>query len=221
VPTVILALIAAFSQTSWSAIKYTRSMPKAGDPDVIEMEVVGQQFAWNFHYPGKDGKLGRCLVTLRKPKGTPDEVIGLDRTDEAAKDDYVLTQMVIPVHRNINVRLTSIDVIHSFFLPNFRIKQDAVPGMNSKVWLQAEKTSGEVIGRNPDDFPLKVPTATGVQLKPISDNKPFDIACAELCGQGHFKMRGTLWVVNAEEYNEFTKTNDENVAAQNSAGEGY
>ncbi len=220
IPTIILALTAVFSQASWSNIKNPPAK-MVNDPKTIQMGIIAQQFAWNFHYPGKDGKLGRTLPSLRKPKGTPEEVVGLDRSDEAAKDDYVLPLLVIPVGRSVNCTLTSIDVIHSFFLPNFRIKQDAVPGMNGKLWFQSEKTSGEIIGRNPDDPPLQLDdSASGSRVK-ISDNKPFDVVCAELCGQGHFKMKGTMYVVSEAEYAEFTKINDANVVAENSGDEGY
>lgn len=271
IPTIILALTAVFSQASWSEIK-NPPINMVNDPRTIQMQIVAQQFAWNFHYAGKDGKIGQTYLALRKPKGTPEEVVGLNRgenitlksgemvwgkiaeeTDSKIKlatiefneknepidkvvevrkgdiflrnhdgaDDYVLPLLVVPVGRAVNCRLTSIDVIHSFFLPNFRLKQDAMPGMNGKLWFQAEKTSGEVVGRNPDEPPLQLDeTSSGARVK-ISDNKPFDVVCAELCGQGHFKMRGTMYVVSEAEYAEFTRINEANVAAEQSEGAGY
>jgi cytochrome c oxidase subunit II len=81
-----------------------------------------------------------------------------------------------------------VDVIHSFYLPNFRVKQDAVPGLNGQVWLEASKTSAQVMGTEADGSP-----------------KPFDIVCAELCGAQHYAMRGQLFVVSQEDFEEFLR----------------
>ena len=99
--------------------------------------------------------------------------------------------MAIPVNTKVLINLTSVDVLHSFFLPNFRIKQDTIPGLNGSVWIEASRTSGHVIGTSPDE-----PDMFGY-------SKPFDIVCAELCGQGHFTMRGKLYVVNRQQYEAF------------------
>lgn len=183
IPALILALTAVFSQSAWSRLK----MPDASmatDPDVLQIDVVGRQFAWYFHYPGKDGKLGRLNPTKVNAAGsTPEELIGLDRSDPDSKDDLITVKMVVPVGKKVYSNITSVDVIHSFFLPNFRIKQDTMPGLKSRVWFEASKTSAQVIGTNADGSP-----------------RPFDIVCAELCGQGHFKMKGQLYVVTPEEY---------------------
>lgn len=185
IPALILALIAVFSQSTWSQIKSYDSMPQ-GD-DVIHVDVIGRQFAWYFHYPGEDGEFGPRRMDLVNPQSTePGELIGLDRNDPRGKDDLIAAELYLPVNRQVRMRVTSVDVIHSFFLPNFRIKQDTVPGLNAQVWLEATRTSAEVIGR----------FAGG-------DPKPFDIVCAELCGQAHFKMKGSLYVVSQQEFEAF------------------
>ena len=185
VPTVILALIAAFSQATWSTVKYH---PPIGEgEEVVRMEVIGKQFQWYFHYPGADGKLGpRRQELIDKTSSDPDVLIGLDRDHPDGRDDILAPKMYIPVNTRVLIDLNSVDVIHSFFLPNFRIKQDALPGLTGQVWLEATKTSRQVIGMEADGSP-----------------KPFDIVCAELCGQGHYKMRGQLFVVSQEEYEAF------------------
>ncbi len=190
VPTVILALTAAFSQATWSSIK---TLPEVSpDEEVVVMEVVGRQFAWYFHYPGADGRLGPRRMGLINPNSSdPDELIGLDRDAPGARDDIVSPNMAIPVNTKVLIKLSSVDVLHSFFLPNFRIKQDAVPGLNTAVWIESTKTSAQVIGTGPDE-----PEMFGYA-------KPFDIVCAELCGQGHFKMRGKLYVVTPQQYQAF------------------
>jgi cytochrome c oxidase subunit 2 len=131
----------------------------------MAVEVTGQQFAWNFRYPGKDGVFGRTDPKLVDPAAL--NFIGLDRTDAAAADDVVLpqNQLYLPEGQPVKLRLKSLDVIHSFFLPNFRVKQDAMPGIATEIWF--------------------VPTTAG----------SYEIACAEHCGLGHYRMRGQVHVV--------------------------
>ena len=132
--------------------------------DAVLIEVTGQQFAWNVRYPGKDGVLGRTDHL----QASQDNPIGLVKDDPAAKDDLLLlNQMYLPKDRPVRVQVRSMDVIHSFFLPNFRVKQDAMPGMTIDIWF--------------------TPTELG----------DFEIACAEHCGLGHYRMRGAVHVVPA------------------------
>ena len=193
IPTVILALIAAVSQTSWARMKkppvtpVAQALPDDQIAEVVELRVVGIQFKWYFQYPGRDGKLGELKRELKKVSPNFDELIGLDRSGDG-KDDIVTPVMYVPVNRPVYIHLTSVDVLHSFFLPEFRIKQDAVPGLEPKVWFNANKTSAEINGVDGRGSP-----------------RPFDIVCAELCGQGHYTMRGELYVVNDEQFIEWRK----------------
>ncbi len=185
IPTVILALTAAASQTTWSRIKY-RPAIESGD-EVIRVSVVARQFQWFFHYAGADGVLGKLHADRVNPKSSEFEhMIGLDRSEDGARDDIISPKMYIPVNTRVDIDLYSVDVLHSFFLPNFRVKQDAVPGLTGHVWIEAAKTSADVMGTEPGGAPL-----------------PFEIVCAELCGQGHYKMRGQLFVVSRGEYEAF------------------
>jgi cytochrome c oxidase subunit II len=145
--------------TLWAEVK---SAPPA---DAMLIEVTGQQFAWNVRYPGPDGMLGRTDHYL----ASQENPIGLDKADAAAADDVMLlNQMYLPLDRPVRVQVRSMDVIHSFFLPNFRVKQDAVPGMTVQLWFTPKETGD------------------------------FEIACAEHCGLGHYRMRGQVHVVPAE-----------------------
>lgn len=210
VPTIILAMISVLSQTTWARMKYTGNMPSGSD--VVEVEVVGRQFQWFFHYPGKDGKLGPRKFELINRSGAPDEQIGLDKEDPASKDDFVTSVLVIPEKTKVYAHITSVDVIHSFFLPNFRLKQDAMPGLAARAWLEANKTSAEVIGTvDPND-------ATPIE-KSLGLAKPYDLVCAELCGQGHFKMKGAVYVVAKDTYEKFIAA--EAAKAASSGDEGY
>lgn len=151
--------------------------------EVVQIRVVGQQFAWNFHYPGPDGVFGKTSVNLVDEAENP---IGLDRNDSFAKDDiFTVNQFHIPVNTPINVSLSTKDVIHNFKLPELRVSQDAIPGMEIPVWFEATMTS--------EDF-LK--TTIGTKR----EGKGFEIACAQLCGLGHYRMVGYMTVHNDEGY---------------------
>jgi len=141
-----------------------------GGNDAVIVRVVGEQFAWNIQYPGKDGKFGRTDPTLV----SADNPLGLDRRDPDAKDDIVsINNLNLPINRPVLVHLTSKDVIHSFGVYELRVKQDAVPGLEMPVWF--------------------VPTREG----------QWDIACSQLCGLGHYRMRGFVNVQSAPEYDKW------------------
>jgi cytochrome c oxidase subunit II len=153
---VILTVLVFMGQRVWASIYFVDAPQNA-----TIIDVTAEQFQWNFHYSGADGQFGRTDTKLIS--GT--NGIGLDRTDPNSKDDVVtINQMHAVVGKPVRVRLHSKDVIHSFFLPNFRMKQDAVPGMGIEVWF--------------------TPTKAGA----------YEIACAELCGLGHYRMRAFLTV---------------------------
>ena len=133
----------------------------------LVVEVTGQQFAWNVRYPGPDGVLGRTDYA----QASQDNPIGLVADDPGSKDDIVLlNSLYLPQDRPVRVQIRSLDVIHSFFLPNFRVKQDAMPGMTIEIWF--------------------VPKQAGA----------YDLGCAEHCGLGHYRMRGKVHVVAAADF---------------------
>ncbi len=134
----------------WAKVKLQRP------PSDVVVRAVGKQFNWEFVYPGPDGKF--------------------DTEDDLRTDN----ELHVPVSQPIQVVLTSKDVIHSFFLPHFRLKQDAMPGREIPLWFEATKT-GE-----------------------------FEIPCAELCGFGHSGMKGMLFVHGDEEYRKWLKDNAAN-----------
>ena len=164
------ALLIGLSLPFWD--HYVAAAPEITD-DTVEVRVVGQQFQWNIHYPGEDGVFGRTDVALIDDETNP---IGLDSDDPASEDDITsLNIMYLPVNRPIVVYLSTKDVIHSFNLPELRVKQDAIPGMRIPVKFTPTMTSEE-FGRR------------------------FEIACAQLCGLGHYRMRGFLDIVTDEAY---------------------
>jgi cytochrome c oxidase subunit 2 len=150
-------------------------------PDALRIEAVAQQFAWNFRYPGADGKFGRVDPRLYNDAdnsiGARPGPLGIDPADPAGKDDVVTTTLVAPVNRPINLTLRSKDVIHDFYVPALRLKQDAVPGMKINIHFTATRE-----GR-------------------------YEIACAELCGQFHHQMRAYLDVKSPRDYEEWLEKN--------------
>jgi cytochrome c oxidase subunit 2 len=166
VPIIVMALVAE-GGVFVIGLPVWAKLYDAPPSDAITVELTAEQFAWNVRYPGNDGRFGRTdasLLSLNNP-------VGVDHNDAAAHDDVLLIGEVhLPVNRPARIRLRSKDVLHSFFLPIQRIKQDVVPGMTIEVWF--------------------VPTETG----------EFEIACAELCGFGHYQMRGLVRVESSQEF---------------------
>ena len=110
----------------------TRVTRFPSESEAVVVRVVGEQFAWNIHYPGPDGRFGRTDIR----KVSADNPLGLDRTDPNAKDDVTtINQLYLPENRPVLVHLSSKDVIHSFGLIEMRVKQDAIPGMTMPVWF--------------------------------------------------------------------------------------
>jgi len=147
VPALILVILTLLSVPAWSRIKM--SIP---DTD-FTVQVTAKQFNWQVTYPGADGKFG------------------------TADDKTLLDEMHVPVNKPIRVILKSQDVIHSFFVPQFRIKQDAVPGHEIRAWFDATKPG------------------------------KYEWPCAELCGFGHSGMRGWIYVHTPEEYQKWAAEN--------------
>jgi cytochrome c oxidase subunit 2 len=141
-PAVFILGLAFASQSVWPRVKDPDRFPS----DALELHVRAEQFEWNITYPGADGVLG---------------------TD----DDFTRrNQLYVPVNRPVVVHLSAIDVIHSFFIPSFRIKQDAVPGLDNSLWFEATR-----IGE-------------------------YELACAELCGLGHYRMHARVFVYSQAEF---------------------
>jgi cytochrome c oxidase subunit 2 len=133
----------------------------------FEVRVAAEQFAWNVHYPGPDGRFGitqDALISAANP-------LGIDRTSEGGADDIGLQNVLtVPVNRPIIVHLTSRDVVHSFTLNEMRVRQDATPGLPVRTWF--------------------TPTMTG----------RWEIGCSQLCGLGHYRMRGAFAVLSADDW---------------------
>ncbi len=190
VAVVEIALLVFYAIPAWAT--RVRQFPSENEATVVR--VVGEQFAWNIHYAGPDGKFGRTDVKLV----SADNPLGLDRTDPNAKDDISApNQMHVPVNRPVLVHLSSKDVIHSFGLYEMRVKQDAIPGMQIPVWF--------------------IPTVTTSEMRQKLGKADFDyeIACSQLCGLGHYRMRGFLTVDSAEYFSKGIADQEKELKAGN------
>jgi len=167
VTAVVFVTLAVMGQSVWASLRLNEAPAGA-----YQVGVVAQQFQWNFHYPGKDNMFGRTEPTLIDDSAL--NFIGLDETDPNARDDSVTAALAIPVNRPVELRLRAKDVIHSFWVPPLRFKQDLVPGMEIKVHFTANQ-----VGK-------------------------YELACAELCGQLHFKMKSYMLVLPTEEHQALT-----------------
>jgi cytochrome c oxidase subunit 2 len=147
--------------------------PPGPNENPLVVRVVAEQFAWNVHYPGPDNVFGKTDVSLVSSANP----LGLDVNDPHAKDDIAtLNQLYLQVDRPVIVHISSKDVIHSFGLPYMRVKQDAIPGMQVPVHFTPIKTSGD---------------------------ETWEIACAQLCGLGHYRMRGQYHVQTKEDFDKW------------------
>ncbi len=224
-------LLVGFAIPVWSNVwtKYP------AEKDAVVIHVVAEQFAWNIHYPGNDGKFGKREIKLV----TAENPLGLDRSDPDAKDDIAtINQLHVPVGKPILIYLTSKDVIHSFSLPLLRVKQDAIPGQSIPISFIATMTNGEIREKMKHTFPIasgKIPPKlttliasteykakdgstilaqwdpftddaiaklleAGVSSVVATQDTPAEIACAQLCGLGHYRMRGTVVLDSPEDF---------------------
>ncbi len=176
---IVFIALAITGQRVWAQLNLNQS-----PPDAIRIEVVAQQFAWNFRYPGSDGEFGsvdpRLYNDADNSIGARPGPLGIDPRDPAGIDDMVITTLVVPVNRPVGLILRAKDVTHDFYVPALRLKHDAVPGMRINIHFTAVRE-----GR-------------------------YEIACAELCGQLHHQMRAILEVKSQDEYEAWLKEKREN-----------
>ncbi|WP_260607367.1 cytochrome c oxidase subunit II [Chitinophaga polysaccharea] len=183
IPAIALTILVAFGLKHW--FQLTSEAPK----DAAVVEVTGKQFNWIFRYPGKDGALGRRDIKNIDPSAGNE--LGLDWNDPLNKDDFMPTELHLVVGKPVKLIIGSRDVIHDVGLPHFRMKMDAVPGIPTTMWF--------------------TPKYTTKQMKEKTGNPDFtyEISCDQMCGSGHYSMRGVIIVETQEEFDKW-------VAAQKS-----
>ncbi len=164
IPTVIFLILAIVSNRVWFDIH--------SDPpvDALKVNISSYQYGWDMRYAGADGQLGRIDV---EQIGLQNK-FGLDKADGAAADDFTAMELVIPANRPVHIYLNARDVIHSFYVPHFRLYQDAVPGRTiTWVWFEVTRPGN------------------------------FELACSQLCGVGHYNMKAPIRVLPPEEFDKW------------------
>lgn len=181
IPAVTLAILVVMGLRDWFVI--TGKEPA----NAMTVEITGKQFGWFFRYPGKDNVLGKKYYRNIDEKGGND--LGQIWDDQANFDDIVVTQTMYAVKdKPLKLVIYSRDVIHDVGLPHFRLKADAVPGIPTSLWFTPKYTTKE--------------------MKEITGNPDFvyEIACDQMCGNGHYSMKGIIEVVTQQEYDAWIKT---------------
>ena len=200
IPAVVMTVLVVRGLNAWN--KVMADVDK--NEDYIEIEATGQQFNWIIRYPGADGKLGARDYKLT----TAMNQLGQDFTDRKNWDDFIPSQeILLPVNKKVRVRITSKDVLHNFYLPHFRVKMDAVPGMPTYFVFTPIKTTAEFRQE------LRKYPEYNVPNNPDEPDGPtrweafeYELACAELCGKSHFSMKRILRVVSQDEYDAWVAT---------------
>jgi cytochrome c oxidase subunit II len=169
IPAVAIVILGVVGEVVWAKLY---SPPPA---NAQQVEVVGRQFEWQFRYPGPDGKFGRAdpkFVTSGNP-------FGMDPADPENKQNVItINDLHLILNRPVALHITAIDVIHSFSLPNFRMKQDAVPGRSVEIWFTPDKAGA------------------------------YQIVCAQLCGVGHYTMRGNVIVASQSAFDQWLQSQE-------------
>ena len=173
IPAIVLAVLIFTGLRAWNDI----TSPASNEAEVIEL--IGQQFAWTARYPGvKDHTLGK--VNYKRIDDINE--FGLDLTDKNTFDDFKSLELHLPVNKEILLKIRAKDVLHSVFLPHFRVKMDAVPGMPTQFKFRATKTTQQM------------------REELGNPNFNYEMACAEICGRGHFSMKMAVVVEDQESY---------------------
>lgn len=178
VPSIVLTVLVIMGLTRWNEIF------SPAPEEAILVEINAKQFQWIPRYPGLDGELGpRSIGNV-----TPMNELGIEWADRKSQDDVFPSEIHMVVNRPVSFSIRAQDVLHSFYLPHFRVKMDAVPGIPTRFWF--------------------TPTKTTEEMKQVTGNEEFvyELACAELCGKAHANMRMEVIVETQEEYDAWLRT---------------
>lgn len=178
VPAIVLTVLVLFGFFTWRSIT---NIPEELQKEAIQIEVLAEQFKWSIRYPGVDGQIGKRNYKLT----TPSNPYGIDFNDKAAWDDLQTDDIVIPVNKSVRFHVLSKDIIHSFYIPDFRVQINAVPGMTNYFQFTPTVTTEEMRDKLNDP------------------NYDFIMLCNKICGSGHYNMGKKVIVVTEAEYKEW------------------
>lgn len=178
VPATVLTILVLYGFFTWREIM---NVPEDLKKSAVQIEVLGEQFAWQVRYPGSDGIIGKRDYKMT----TANNPYGIDFNDKNSWDDIRGSDIVIPVNRSVRFHIISKDILHSFFIPDFRVQINAVPGMTNYFQF--------------------TPTVTTEEMREKMDDPEYDfiMLCAKICGSGHYNMQKKIKVVSDQEYEEW------------------
>ncbi|RKD12441.1 hypothetical protein BCY91_12400 [Pelobium manganitolerans] len=183
IPAVVLTILVLMGFFTWRSIF---NVPEDERRNAIQVDVTAHQFAWDVRYAGKDNVNGRKNYKLIGSLNGLNS-LGLDLSDKANYDDLRVNEIVLPVNKSVRFTLSSQDVIHSFYMPHFRVQMNCVPGMATYFQF--------------------TPTKTTQEMRQDTDDPKFDyvLLCAKICGGSHYNMKFNVRVVSNREYQEWLK----------------
>lgn len=197
IPAVVMTVLVVGGLDVWNEVM---ADIKPGE-DHLEIEATGYQFAWELRYPGADGLLGEKNFRLIDPATNP---LGQDWKDRKNIDDMMVSEIVLPKGKKVRVRITAKDVLHNFYLPHFRVKMDAIPGLPTYFVFTPTKTTEEYreeLRKYPE---YQKPDPEDPE-RMLWENFNYELACAELCGKGHYSMKRIVRIVEEDEYEDWLK----------------
>jgi len=204
IPSVVMTFLVVGGLQAWNNIML--DLPEDAvsvvlpekDGEYLEIEATGSQFLWYLRYPGRDGKIGTKYFTQINSSNQ----LGQTWTDEKNMDDFMTTEIVLPVGKPVRVRITARDVLHNFYIRDMRVKTDAVPGMPTYFNFTPTVTTDSMRRRLSQEPEWQVADKND-DTKQRWEMFHYELACAELCGNGHYSMRNLVKIVSEEEYLEW------------------
>jgi cytochrome c oxidase subunit 2 len=198
IPAVAMTFLVVMGMAAWNKIMTDIPADAVLGKDYIEVEATGYQFAWALRHPGPDNQLGDRNFRLTSAENP----LGQDWVDKRNLDDIQPDQLVLPVGMPVRVRITSKDVLHNFYLPHFRVKMDAVPGMPT-YFIFTPTITTDSMRAHLSHYPEWNEPAKLDPEKKRWEFFDYELACAELCGRGHYSMRRIVKIVTPEQYKEW------------------
>lgn len=203
IPSVVMAFLVIGGLQAWNEIMldfpedegYTSVVLPQEENEYIEIEATGSQFLWYLRYPGRDGKIGTKYFTQINGSNQ----LGQTWTDEKNMDDFTVSELVLPVDKPVRVRITARDVLHNFYIRDMRVKMDAVPGMPTYFIFTPTVTTDSMRRRLSKEPQWQVPSKSD-ESKQRWETYQYELACAELCGKGHYSMKNIVTIVEEDEY---------------------
>jgi cytochrome c oxidase subunit II len=191
IPAVVLAGLILYGLSTWNS-----TMFRPADEEPMIVEIYAKQFGWNARYSGTDNQLG--YANVRNIEGI--NVLGVDDTDGASLDDVVTTELHLPVGKPVLFRFRAQDVIHSAFMPHFRVQMNCVPGAVTQFAVTPDVTTAEM--RKEKDVIAKSATINAIRETKGEELYEFDyvLLCNKICGSAHYNMQMKIVVESQEEF---------------------